>query len=347
MVLNTVDNKNSPEFEVTRTCNSSFVTLIEVISSPSGNGRSGVVGILLQYLLKYDEESVASFLCFSRASPKTCMSQLYIAVNSGSVYAARLQEAGYSVTLLARGQRAASLRVHGILLEDASLGQCTTTRVSVIEHLAPTDSYDVVLVAVRMDQLASILPTLVANHQIPTVLFMLNNPAGMQDLRCLEPQRVVLGFPSVGGTRQGEAVRYILIRQQQTTLGKVDGRVTPRLQQLATAFKKAGFSVALSPDMHAWLKTHAVFVSCVSAALATAEGDSVRLGHTRTSVVMMVKAICEGFQALQAQGIPISPFNLKVLFLWMPTVVCCPLLAICPSDNDWDACNGSSRQCCP
>ena len=76
----------------------------------------------------------------------------------GSVYAARLQEAGYSVTLLARGQRAASLRVHGILLEDASLGQCTTTRVSVIEHLAPTDSYDVVLVAVRMDQLASILP---------------------------------------------------------------------------------------------------------------------------------------------------------------------------------------------
>lgn len=237
----------------------------------------------------------------------------------GSVYAARLQEAGYSVTLLARGQRAVSLRTQGILLEDASTGRRTITRVSVVEHLDPTDSYDVVLVTVRMDQLASVLPTLAANHQIPIVLFMLNNPAGMQRLESLEPQRVVLGFPSVGGTRQGEVVRYLLIRQQQTTLGEVDGYVTPRLQHLATAFKKAGFSVVLSPNMQAWLKTHAIFVSCVSAALATAEGDSVRLGHSRKQVVMMVKAIREGFTALQAQGIPISPFNLKVIFMWMPT----------------------------
>ena len=236
----------------------------------------------------------------------------------GSVYAARLQEAGYSVTLLARGQRAVSLQAQGILLEDAATGRRTITRVSVVEHLTPTDSFDVVLIAVRMDQLASILPTLAANHQIPTVLFMLNNPMGMQRLESLEPHRVVLGFPSVGGTRQGEVVRYLLIRQQQTTLGEVNGHVTPRLQHLARAFKKAGFSVALSHDMQTWLKTHAIFVSCVSAALATTEGDSVRLGHTRTSVVMMVKAIREGFTVLQAQGIPISPFNLKVIFTWMP-----------------------------
>lgn len=236
----------------------------------------------------------------------------------GSVYAARLQEAGYNVSLLARGQRAVSLGTQGILLEDASTGHRTTTRVSVVDHLASTDIYDVVIVTVQMDQLASVLPILAANHQIPTVLFMLNNPAGMQQLEILEPHRVILGFPSVGGTRQGEVIRYILIRQQQTTLGEVDGRVTSRLQQLATAFKKAGFSVALSPDMQAWLKTHAIFVSCISAALATTEGDSVRLGHTRNRVVMMVQAIREGFIALQAQDIPISPFNLKVLFLWMP-----------------------------
>ena len=167
----------------------------------------------------------------------------------GSVYAARLQRAGYNVTLLARGQRAVSLRTQGILLENASTGQRTTTHISVIDHLAPKDTYDVVLVTVRMDQLASILPMLAINHQIPTVLFMLNNPLGIQQYEILGLQRVVLGFPSVGGTRQDEVIRYILIRQQQTTLGEVDGRVTPRLQQLATAFKKAGFSVALSPDM--------------------------------------------------------------------------------------------------
>ncbi len=40
----------------------------------------------------------------------------------GSVYAARLQEAGHNVSLLARGQRTVSLRTHGIQLEDASIG---------------------------------------------------------------------------------------------------------------------------------------------------------------------------------------------------------------------------------
>jgi len=78
----------------------------------------------------------------------------------GSIYAARLQAAGYNVSLLARGQRAVSLRTRGVLLEDASTGQRTTTQVCVVDHLAPTDVYDVALVTVRMDQLASILPSL-------------------------------------------------------------------------------------------------------------------------------------------------------------------------------------------
>ena len=62
-------------FEVTRTCNSFSVTLIEVISSPSSNGSNGVVGMLLRLLLTIDEESVASFHRITRASPKSIMSQ--------------------------------------------------------------------------------------------------------------------------------------------------------------------------------------------------------------------------------------------------------------------------------
>ena len=72
------------------------------------------------------------------------------------------------VSLLARGERAVSLRAQGIVLENASTGHRTTTQVSIVEHLAPTDSYDVVIVTVRVDQLTSILPILAANHQIPT-----------------------------------------------------------------------------------------------------------------------------------------------------------------------------------
>ncbi len=238
----------------------------------------------------------------------------------GSVYAARLQEAGYTVSLLARGERAVSLRAQGIVLENASTGHRTTTQVSLVDHLAPTDRYDVVIVTVRLDQLASILPLLAANHQIPTILFLLNNPDGMQRLEMLDPQRVLLGFPSMGGSRQGEVIRYThhpaLV---QTTLGKEDGQITPRLQQLATAFKKAGFSVALNSDMQGWLKTHAVIDVCMWAGVVMTPGGSAKLGRTRKHVVMVIQSVREGLRALQAQGIPIiQPLSMKVLFLWMP-----------------------------
>jgi 2-dehydropantoate 2-reductase len=237
----------------------------------------------------------------------------------GSVYAARLQAAGYPVTLLARGKHAADLRANGLLLEEASTGQATTSHVRIVESLAPDDDYDLALVCVRLDQVAATLPDLAANQQIPLVVFLLNNPTGTQLLvEQLGSRRVVLGFPGMGGTREGTRVRYVRIRQQPTTLGEVDGRITPRLQQLAAMLERAGFPTALSQSMDGWLKTHAVFVSCVSAALALEGGDSVRLGQNRARVTQMVSAIREGFATLQSLDISVTPFNLKLIFSWMP-----------------------------
>jgi 2-dehydropantoate 2-reductase len=256
---------------------------------------------------------------------KTVMSQLPLRILVigagviGSVYAARLHEAGYTVTLLARGQHAVDLRATGLFLEDAYTGQSMTSHVGIIERLTPDDGYNLALVCVRLDQVAATVPDLVANQQIPMVVFLPNNPAGTKLLvERLGAQRVVLGFPGIGGTRDGTRVRYVRIRQQPTTLGEVDGRFTPRLRQLATMLERAGFPVALSRSMDGWLKTHAVFVSCVSAALALEGGDSVRLGRNRARVALMVNAIREGFVALQSVGIPVAPFNMQLIFSWMP-----------------------------
>ncbi len=41
----------------------------------------------------------------------------------GTLYAARLQESGQQVTLLARGQRLADVRRHGLTLEDVASGR--------------------------------------------------------------------------------------------------------------------------------------------------------------------------------------------------------------------------------
>ena len=96
----------------------------------------------------------------------------------GSLYAVRLQEAGHEVSVVARGRRLADLRRHGIVLEEAGTGHRTAARVGVVQQLDPGDAYDLIVVAVRKNQLPPILPELARNLRAPDVLLMLNNAAG-------------------------------------------------------------------------------------------------------------------------------------------------------------------------
>lgn len=236
----------------------------------------------------------------------------------GSLYGARFQESGQNVSLLARGQRLKDIREHGIVLEDVLTGQTTTTHVKVVEQLGPEDRYDLAVVVMGKHQVAAILPLLSANKQIPSVLFLHNNAAGPQAMiEALGHERVLLGFSGAGGKREGHVIHSLLIRQQPTTLGELDGRTTPRLKQIANAFKDAGFPVAISSNIDAALKTHAVFITSIESAVAVAGGNN-ELASRRDLLLLMVNAIREGFKGLQAHGIPIIPFNLKLMFLWMP-----------------------------
>ncbi len=237
----------------------------------------------------------------------------------GSLYAARLKEAGYDVSLLARGQRLADLREHGIVLEDETTGQRTTTPVNVVEQLAPDERYDLVIVVMRKNQVAAVLPALAANRHTPNVLFLINNAAGPDEyIRALGRERVLLGFVGAGGTREGHVVRYLSAgKAQPTTLGEVDGRITPRLKQVAQAFERAGFGVSFCDNMDAWLKTHVAVVSPLANAVYSAGGDNYRLARTRDGVVLAIRAVREGFRVLRALSIPITPCALRMLE-WLP-----------------------------
>ena len=109
-----------------------------------------------------------------------------------------------------------------------------------------------------------------------------------------------------------------MIGQQPTLLGEPNGRMTTRLQDIKAAFEGAGFHVDVTSRIDAWLKTHAVFVTCMESAIYRSGGDNRRLADSQSGLLEMVVGVREGFRALQALGIPVVPFKLKVMFLWMP-----------------------------
>ena len=245
----------------------------------------------------------------------------------GSLYAARLQEAGCDVSILARGQRLKDLRKYGIGLEQALTGKSTIVHVNVVEQLSPDDAYDLIVVAMRKNQVAAILPILSAHQRTPNVLFMVNNPSGYEEwLQAVGRERLLLGFPGAGGTLEGHTVRYLVSRRiQPTILGESNGQVTPRLKEIARRFKRADFPVAISRNIDAWQKTHVALVTPIANALYMAGGDRYRLAQMPEALHLMVRAMREGFQVLQALDIPITPAKLR-LWEWLPEPMVVALL---------------------
>jgi 2-dehydropantoate 2-reductase len=90
----------------------------------------------------------------------------------GSFNAARLFCGGVDVTLLARGERLAALREHGVVLEDWRTAHRSVIPVPAVGGIEPGSGYDLAVVIVRRDQVASVLPLLAAAPSIPSVLFL-------------------------------------------------------------------------------------------------------------------------------------------------------------------------------
>lgn len=237
----------------------------------------------------------------------------------GSVYALKLFEIGCNVTLLARDARLQFLRAHGVMLNNISINEAISSKVPVTDKLNENDKYDLIIVTVRLEQLKEVVPFLKKNKYSPCILFMLNNPDDMDYLTNeLSDKKILLGFPGIGGTCHQEYIEYVQIKQQVTTLGNIEGSVDDKIKELKIMFQKAGFKTAICRNMQAWLKTHAVFISCISAAIIKEDGRSVQLAKNKSGVREMVIAVREGFNALKSLGIPVIPVNIKTIFLVMP-----------------------------
>jgi 2-dehydropantoate 2-reductase len=239
----------------------------------------------------------------------------------GSRYAAGLIKAGHEVTLLARGQRLADLQNYGIVLEEIQSGSQTECQVKVVENLNPDEVYDLALVIMRSNRINGVLPMLAANLNIPAVVFLGNNIHGPGEMiNSLGRDRVLLGFPGAGGIRNGHIIRFLKYSKKQdgvTFLGELNGEVTSRLKTIAGAFEGSGFPAQIIPNIEAWLKYHVALVSPLAFAVYMAGGDNYKLARTRDELVLVVRAVREGFHALQTLRIPITPPGFRILD-WIP-----------------------------
>jgi len=238
----------------------------------------------------------------------------------GSLFAARLQQGGHEVVLLARGQRLKDLRQHGVVLKNWSTGEEEEIRVDLIEKLNSDDRYDLILVIMRKNSALKILPILAENHS-PKVLFLMNNAAGPGALMdALGAERVLIGFPGAAGYKEESKIVYINAEPEQPAvinLGLPGGGTSDELENIAAELEKGRYlETEIQENMDAWSKYHVglLFPSLAPAAYLC-NYDRLRMSKTRDAIVLAIRAMKEGFRVLRKLGYPVTPKKFKQLLL--------------------------------
>jgi ketopantoate reductase len=226
----------------------------------------------------------------------------------GTVCGAHLAAARAKVSVLSHGPRTDEVAAAGLSARDVLGGAQVDAAVTVVPDAS--GYYDIVLVAVRREQLASVSAGLARLAANPAIVYFGNNPAGRAGLPGDQPDDVYLGFPGIAGAMVDSVAEYVRIRQQPTVL---QDAADPRLAALASVLSARGFAVRRTHDMDGWLAYHAAFVGCIAAALYRCGTDPARLAADRGTLILMCQAITEAFAALRANGTAGLPRNLAVL----------------------------------
>ena len=228
----------------------------------------------------------------------------------GSLYGALLAEAGYDVSVYARGRRLESLLQDGMLYK--SRGTIRKAPVKVLSKIEPEDCYDFVLLTVRENQLHTALEELGQNSS-KAIVTMVNSLENYDRWEAICGKgRIIPAFPGAGGGFDGSVLDAALTPRliQPTTFGKTDGRE----KELARILRRAKIPYQIVADMHAWQLCHLAMVVPIADAYYEAS-DPENAGRDAVLMRKTAKQIRNNLSAIAARKIRLSPGKMQVFRL--------------------------------
>ncbi|WP_339270094.1 2-dehydropantoate 2-reductase N-terminal domain-containing protein [Paenibacillus sp. FSL R5-0470] len=231
----------------------------------------------------------------------------------GSMYAIKLIEAGFDVSLFAHSNRYKSLRENG--LQYIEKGTVRSIQVNVIDTLENDDVYDFIFVTVRYDRSEAALLAL-KDNQSKNIVTMTSNSIGFSSWLDIVGDRLLPAFPGFGGQIKDGVLhaRFLPKFIAATAFGEINGVVTERIENLAKLFKTAKLPYVIKKDMQAYLITHSVsdiaMLSFLHSENKIIDKKTARTRKTARKITFILKAY---LRAIQKAGVSIDPSMLKMV----------------------------------
>lgn len=229
----------------------------------------------------------------------------------GCTYGWQLAEAGHDVTVLVRKGQKQQIDEKGIHLVcqdfrgDKKKTIDATFRPHAIDELDVQNDFEYIFVTTNKMQLPDVLPVLGAAAGKANVLFFQNNWDCFNEIeRYLNPGQYFFGFPfMVGGGRDADGIHCVIsgMKYSHTSIGEVNGEITPRVQKIVQALEKAGLKPLVSRQILLWIITHYVAAAGLTAGILRAGGAAIFVNDS-TLIRTAIRAIREGFSICLKRG---------------------------------------------
>ena len=189
----------------------------------------------------------------------------------GGLYGGRLASAGCDVTFVARGAHLAAMREHGLLIENATLGDTLVKSVKVTDDPASAGTPDLILFAVKLwdtEAVAKLLKPIAGPH---TAVLSLQNGVVKDDILggIFGASALMGGVAYVGTHISHPGVINQVGTLQRLVFGEYDGKKSARSEQLLAALLRAGIQAELSNDIRRTLWEKYTFLVGLSGTTAS------------------------------------------------------------------------------
>jgi 2-dehydropantoate 2-reductase len=221
----------------------------------------------------------------------------------GGYFGGRLAEAGADVVFLARGAHLDAMRANGLRIDSPS-GNVHIPRINATRDPAAIGPVDIVLFAVKLydtDAAARLLPALVGPD---TAVIPLQNGVDGVDIvtRAVGPANTAGGTCYVSAViAEPGVIRHTAM--EQLIFGELDGRRSPRLEQLLAAGATAKFKSTLSENIQVDIWTKFVRLSVFSGMTSVTRCPIGVIVNDPALLAMLKAAVREATAVAQARGV--------------------------------------------
>ena len=230
----------------------------------------------------------------------------------GGFMAVRLEQAGHTVSVVARGPHLAAIKEYGLKLIEAEQEQVATSLVAT-DMIRELGTQDVVLLGLKAHQIEPVVDDLLVLIGLDTVLVTLQNGIPWwyfqkfggdyadQVVRTVDPRGVLfdridsncligcIAYPATTIAEPG-VIRHI--EGNRFPVGELDGRESDRAQMISALFAECGFKSRVLSDIRSeiWLKLWGnLTFNPISALTHSTLVDICQFPPTRELVIAMMR----------------------------------------------------------